>query len=199
MAKTSDRRQDRKRAKDGNRRGGFFSKIVEPYRQIRLSLVILILNLLFGCLISAIVYYYVVDIHGAVSLYFQFTQEQAQENWNSFFMPLFSCFLLVLIFFTLTFFIIIHYTHQIYGPLVSIHAYLDKLLEGKVPKALSLRSSDQLTSLAYKINQLSLKIPPQTPAPNRTHAEDTDTGATPQPQERSNAQGSHSGTPSTSF
>ena len=163
MAK--DRRKNRLRAKQGNRRGGFLSMIVEPYFQIKLGAMLLVTNLLFGLLISGVVYYFVVDIHEVLRLYFQFTQEEALENWKKFLIPIAVCLSLVGVFFLLSFFIIIRYTHQIYGPLVSIHYYLDGLLKADatttaedVGYPLVLRSSDQLTLLAHKLNQLTEKL-----------------------------------------
>ena len=156
-----DRRKDKSRAKEGNRRGGFFSYLIEPYFQVRLGALILIINLLFGFLISGVVYYYVVDIHDTVRLYFEFTHEEAAQSWRKFFLPLAICLSLVAVFFMLTFFVIIRYTHQIYGPLVSIHNFIDSLLaqkaSSKALKPLHLRSSDQLVSLAHKLNLLAEK------------------------------------------
>ncbi|MCY4380094.1 MAG: hypothetical protein OXC40_00790 [Proteobacteria bacterium] len=171
LNKQSDRRKSRQRAKKGNRRGGFFSMLVEPYVQIRLGALIFLLNILFGLLISAVFYYYVVDIHDAVSVYFKLTQDQNQENWQKFFLPFVVCLSLVVSFFILTFFIIIRYTHQIYGPLISIHNFLDQLISRvdhqdnieenlgtESIKPLEVRSSDQLVSLADKLNKLQEKI-----------------------------------------
>ena len=161
LNKTKDRRRDRKRAKEGNRRGGTISMLVEPYFQVRLGAMMFVLNLIFGLLISGVVYYYVMDIYHAVSAHLQFTQDQAVESWRQFFQPFAVCLSLVAVFFLLTFFIIIRYTHRIYGPLVSIHAYLDELLSEvesrdvkKIP-SLQLRSSDQLVTLAEKLNKLA--------------------------------------------
>lgn len=169
MKAIKDRRKNKKRAKKGNRRGGFFSMLIEPYFQVKLGAMILLLNVVFGALICAVVSYYVVDIHDTVSLYFQFTEDEKTESWHKFFLPLVVCMVLVLVFFILTFFIIIRYTHSIYGPLVNIHAYLDQLLEFKKKQEtqelsscdldglapLHIRASDQLKLLADKINTVS--------------------------------------------
>lgn len=161
MAK--DRRKNRLRAKQGNRRGGLLSMVIEPYFQIKLGAMLLVTNLVFGLLISGVVYYFIMDIHDAVRLYFQFTQEEALESWNKFLVPITVCLSLVGVFFLFTFFIIIRYTHQIYGPLVSIHQYIDGLLAAGESTAeldypLELRSSDQLVMLADKLNHLTEKL-----------------------------------------
>lgn len=152
-----DRRKNRARAKQGNRRGGTLSMLIRPYLQIRLGFMLLVTNLVFGVLISGVVYYFVSDIHDSVRLYFQFTQEEAAENWQKFFVPLAVCLSLVGVFFFITLVMIIRYTHQIYGPLVSIHGYLDELLLKSYKGPLEIRATDQLTSLAQKLNQLTEK------------------------------------------
>lgn len=167
MAK--DRRKSRLRAKQGDRRGGLLSMVIEPYFQIKLGAMLLVTNLVFGLLISGVVYYFIMDIHDAVRLYFQFTQEEALESWNKFLVPITVCLSLVGVFFLFTFFIIIRYTHQIYGPLVSIHQYIDGLLDNEASSAkleypLELRSSDQLVMLAHKLNRLAEKLGLAAPA-----------------------------------
>ena len=154
-----DRRQNRQRAKYGNRRGGFFSMIVEPYRQVKLGLIILLLNTIFGLCIAAVFSYYVYDIYNNVSIFFQFNPEEQSEVWVKYLAVLLVCLSLVSVFFVLTFGLIIRYTHQIYGPLVSLHKYLDDLLAGKNPNPISVRSTDQLQGLAQKINKLAALTP----------------------------------------
>lgn len=149
-----DRRQSRLRAKLGNRRGGFFSMIVEPYRQIRLGLMILLLNIVFGLCIGGVFAYYVYDIYDALSLYHQFNPSEDHEVWQKYWRVLMICLSLVALFFILSFWVIIRYTHQIYGPLVSLHKHLDELLSGEDPPPLTIRSTDQLQSLTQKINEL---------------------------------------------
>lgn len=150
-----DRRQDRGRARRGNRRGGFLSMIVEPYRQVRLGLMVLLVNTLFGLCIGGIFSYYIIDIHDVLSVYFQFNPTEDQQVWQKFWVILLLCLSLVAVFFVLTFVVIIKYTHQIYGPLVSLHNHLDQLIAGTAKSPINMRSTDQLQALAQKINQLS--------------------------------------------
>ena len=146
-----DRRKNKGRAKLGNRRGGFISLIVEPYRQIKLSAMILGLNLLFGIALGFAVYFYIADIHGAVSGFCQLNAVESDETWAKFLKPILVILSIVLVFFVLSFVIIIVYTHQIYGPLVSIHRYLDNVAMAKKTQPLSIRSSDQLVHLSEKL------------------------------------------------
>jgi hypothetical protein len=56
-----------------------------------------------------------------------------------------------------TFYVAVHYTHKIYGPLVSINRFVDELVEGKTPSRLALRDGDELQDLASKLNILAEK------------------------------------------
>lgn len=142
------------RALDPGRRTGFSSIIVEPYMQVKLGLFILILNLVFACSIATVFYYYVTDIFDALSLYFKLDEAESLVTWEKLRLPLLVCGSLLIIFLALTLFVTARYTHQIYGPLVSINKFLDNALAGKKPELLKLRSSDQLNELAEKINAL---------------------------------------------
>jgi signal transduction histidine kinase len=52
----------------------------------------------------------------------------------------------------------VRYTHEIYGPLVSIHRYLDDVLSGRTPSPIQLRESDQLKDLATKLNKVAERV-----------------------------------------
>ncbi|MCY4443293.1 MAG: hypothetical protein OXC44_00620 [Proteobacteria bacterium] len=159
MLNKPDRRSDKRRAKVGNRRGGFWSMLIEPYKQVKLSLMILGLNVVFAVIISAVIFYFVDDIFqinmGYLAPADDLTSDQKQVIYGKYLGPIFICLGLVAAFLCITFVIIIRYTHQIYGPLVSIHKYLDDMLEGKAGPVLQVRSSDQLVSLSHKLTKLS--------------------------------------------
>ena len=87
------------------RRGGFGSMLVEPYVQIRLGLMMVLLNLI-----------------------------------------------------GMTFFVIVKYTHKIYGPLISIYRFLDDLIDDKQPAPLKLRESDELGDLVVRLNKIVEKF-----------------------------------------
>lgn len=130
------------------------SWFVEPYRQIKLGLIFIVLNLSFAALFSGVVGYYFLDVYETVSRYFQLSADQGAQVLEKFQVPILFSFILVVVFVVLSLLASVHYTYQIYGPLVSIHRYLDELLENRSTKPLELRSSDQLQELAAKISQL---------------------------------------------
>ena len=140
--------------KQSGRRRGFVSWFVEPYRQVKLGLIFLLLNFLFAGLTLGIFGYYIWDISEALSVYFQLSSDQSIEILDKFKTPVYAgCFLMV-VFVISSILVSVRYTHQIYGPLVSIHRFLDEYLEGETVQPLILRESDQLQELAEKLNQV---------------------------------------------
>ncbi|MFW7377980.1 MAG: hypothetical protein ACOH5I_04155 [Oligoflexus sp.] len=143
--------------KSTGRRRGFVSWFVEPYRQVKLWLMFLFLNLTFAGLIFLVFGYYLWDVYQAMAAYFQFTDQQNLEVLTKFQIPALIGAGLLLVFVALSIMVSVRYTHRIYGPLVSIHRFLDDLLANQPVSPLLLRESDQLKELAEKLNQLAEK------------------------------------------
>ena len=142
----------------GGRRRGFKSWFVEPYRQVKLGLLFLVLNLLFSALILSVFGYYIWDVYQAVATYFQLSGDQGGQILEKMQTPLIAGIVLIAVFMVSTILISVRYTHAIYGPLVSIHRFLDDTLEGRVARPLQLRESDQLKELAVKLNQVGERL-----------------------------------------
>jgi hypothetical protein len=138
-----------------SRRGGLLSWFVEPYRQIKLGLMVLLSNLVFSVLIMGIVFYYLWDVYSTMVGYFDLTQAQDTEVMTKLGWPLTIVAGLIILFIITTILITVNYTYQIYGPLVSIHRFLDSVLEGTPVRPLNIRESDQLHDLAVKLNRLA--------------------------------------------
>jgi hypothetical protein len=139
-------------ANPGGRRRGFRSLLVDPYKQVKLGLIMLVVNLLFAALILAVFGWYIFDIFNAVSGYFKLSGQEEAFVWTKYAWPVGVGFSLVFLFVITTLWVSIRYTHEIYGPLVSIHRFLDEILSGRTPPRLALRQSDQLQDLAEKLN-----------------------------------------------
>ncbi len=137
------------------RRRGFKSWFVEPYRQVKLGLIFLLVNLVFSALIFSIFGYYVWEMYQTVSAYFQLSDPQSTVLATKFTAPIIGGGLLIALFIATTIMLSVRYTYQIYGPLVSIHRFLDELLSGTMPDSLQLRESDQLKELAERLNSLA--------------------------------------------
>ncbi len=152
--------------KPTGRRRGFKSWFVEPYRQVKLGLLFLVLNLVFAGLIFGIFGYYIYDIYETLAVYFKLSTDQSAEILLKFKAPIVVGAVLILLFVIISILVAVRYTHQIYGPLVSIHRFLDDYLEGAVVTPLSLRESDQLKELAEKLNLLVSLQPNEKRQPN---------------------------------
>ena len=139
----------------GGRRGGVRAWLVEPYFQIRLGLMVILLNVIFAALIGGVFYYYMYDVYETINVYFKLTKGQSLDTFMKFAKPLSYAGGIVVLFIICTFIVSIRYTHQIYGPLVSIRRYLDEWADGRTPAPLQLRSSDQLNDLAAKLNEIN--------------------------------------------
>lgn len=140
------------------RRGGVRSKLVEPYFQIKLGLMFIVVNVIFSFLIGGVVYWVLADIFGAVKTYFQLTGGDATLTMGKLSTPMIFIGSMVLLFVGTTFYVAVHYTHKIYGPLVSINRFVDELLEERIPSKLVLRDGDELQDLAFKLNELADKM-----------------------------------------
>jgi signal transduction histidine kinase len=144
--------------KIAGRRGGVASKLVEPYFQIKLGLMFVIVNLLFSAMIAAVMYWVVSDIFVAIKTYFTLIGNDAAFTQEKLRTPLLLIVGMILTFIVVTFYIAIHYTHKIYGPLVSINRFVDDMVDGKAPRRLTLRDGDELTELVTKLNILADKF-----------------------------------------
>lgn len=140
--------------KQSGRRRGFVSWFVEPYRQVKLGLIFLLLNFLFAGLTIGIFGYYIWDISQTLTAYFQLSSDQSNEILMKFQTPVMAGGILMMVFVISSILVSVRYTHQIYGPLVSIHRFMDEYLEGETVQPLILRESDQLQELAEKLNQM---------------------------------------------
>ena len=138
-----------------SRRRGFRSWFVEPYLQVRLGLMVLMLNFAFSFLIFIVFGYYIWDIYSTLASYFDLSQSQGEQVIDKLLLPLAICGGIVFFFIVSTILLTVKYTHQIYGPLVSIHRFLDAMIEGSSVAPLVLRQSDQLQKLAEKLNKLA--------------------------------------------
>jgi hypothetical protein len=140
------------------RRRGFRSLLVEPFEQVKLGLLFLLVNTLFAVLMLGTFGWYVWDIYKAVSVYFQLSHQESELALAKFYLPVGIILGLVLLFVATTLYVSIRYTHEIYGPLVSIHRFLDDLLGGRKPPIITLRESDQLQDLAGKLNNIAERM-----------------------------------------
>jgi hypothetical protein len=132
--------------------------LIEPYKQLRFGAMFLCINLVFCTLIISIFGYFLWDMYGAISQYFKLDEKQSMITAAKFSVPFTFGLGLMLLFIFITLFASARYTHQIYGPLVSIRRFLDELIAGKTPSPIKLRKTDQLQDLAHRLNAIADRV-----------------------------------------
>lgn len=141
-----------------SRRRGFASWFVEPYTQVRLGLMFLLVNFVFAAIFVLVFGYYVFDMYETVVTYFKLSGQESAVTMEKFSVPIVIGGILIAVFVITTILVSVRYTHEIYGPLVSIHRFLDDLLAGRNIAPIHLRESDQLQDLAEKLNNVAERM-----------------------------------------
>lgn len=129
--------------------------LIEPYKQLRFGLMYLFVNLVFASLIFGVFGHFLWDMYSAMATYFKLDEAQSMIASAKFIEPVVICSTLGLIFIIVTLTLSARYTHQFYGPLISINRFLDELNAGKTPVPIKLRANDQLQELADRLNKMS--------------------------------------------
>ena len=127
--------------------------LIEPYKQLRFGILFLLLNFVFAAVSFGVFYHFISDIEQVVELYFKLDAAQIEQVHSKFLQPVFVLASLCAGFILLTLFMSVKYTHQFYGPLVSIHRFLDDLKDGKDPDPIKIRPDDQLQGLVERLNE----------------------------------------------
>ena len=128
--------------------------LIEPYKQLRFGVLFLTINFIFSILCFSIFYFFLSDVQQTLEIYFKLDAAQIGQIREKFLQPLMLAGGLFILFILVTLYISVSYTHKFYGPLVSIHRFLDELHEGKSPAPIRLRTQDQLQELADRLNRL---------------------------------------------
>ncbi len=129
--------------------------LIEPYKQLRFGIMFIATNIIFAVLLVFVFSFYLWDIFEAVNEYFKLSHSEELVTASKFVQPLGLSLGLVVLFILSTLYLSAHYTHQLYGPLVSIRRFLDDLLAGKKPRPIKLRTGDQLHDLVDRLNNLT--------------------------------------------
>ncbi|MCB9228801.1 MAG: hypothetical protein H6618_04240 [Deltaproteobacteria bacterium] len=145
--------------------------LIEPYKQLRFGIMFLFINLIFSSLLLGVFLYFLWDIYEALSVYFRLDASQTVITMTKLMQPAAVALLLVILFIGATLAMSARYTHQIYGPMVSVRRFLDELLEGRQPHPIRLRASDQLQDLVIRLNEIPEKLKQKAPQPSPDHTE----------------------------
>ena len=99
-----------------SKRRGLKSLLIEPYRQVQVGVVFLLLNVLFSTLVLFVFSYYFWDVYSSLTVYFDLSDAQKSEILSKLLIPVYITFGLVFAFLILTVLSSLTYTHKIYGP-----------------------------------------------------------------------------------
>mgnify|MGYP001245131158 CR=1 FL=1 len=142
-------------AKKGDKR----SKIlIQPYQQLRFGITFLILNFIFTCLLFGTFTYFMWDMYEAILGVFELTNNEGVLSLQKVIKPVLVSLFFCLLFIFMTLYYSARYTHQIYGPLLSIKRFLDEIINGEKPTHIRLRKNDQLQTLVKRLNLIADKF-----------------------------------------
>lgn len=137
------------------RRGGIRSWFVEPYLQVRLGLFFVILNTCFALIFGLVVGYFFWDVYQAMAVYFHFNNLESSQVLAKLQFPIFVACGVLVCFVAASVILAAKYTHSLYGPMVGIMNFVQRLNNGEDVEPLQLRDKDQLKDLADELNKLA--------------------------------------------
>jgi len=134
------------------------SYLVDPFKQIRMGLYFIILSLIF--MIASAVIFYQITYEQYANVMKIFNVVDTTSQWNLIandvvIRGLIKVAILLVTYSILTFAMSITLTHKVYGPLVSIHNFIDDLKIGDYKKRITIREKDDLKDLVTKLNELA--------------------------------------------
>ena len=132
--------------------------LIKPYQQLRFGITFLILNFIFTCLMLGVFAYYMWDMFQAIQAFFQLSNAESMMSLQKFMKPMILSLILAVVFIATTLYCSARYTHQIYGPLVSIKRFLDAIIAGNNPEHIRIRKTDQLHTLVKRLNVIADKF-----------------------------------------
>lgn len=144
--------------------------LIEPFKQIKLGLYVIIISLGFTCLAGLMIFQALQEQYQQVMEIFSVVDPSKQWSLllNNVFLSnvvklsvLFGGYLILL------FGVIISKTHKVYGPLVGVERFLDYMVQGNYWARVRVRKGDDLKNLAVKLNLLAETLQNQYGAPDR--------------------------------
>ncbi len=129
--------------------------LIEPYKQLRFGLAYIGLNMVFAILMVSVFGYYMWDMFVAIRFYFVLSNEESAMTLAKFALPASIALALCVAFIACTLIFSARFTHQFYGPLVSIRRFLDDMISGARPALIHIRKTDQLQDVVERLNLLT--------------------------------------------
>lgn len=153
------------------------STLVEPFKQIKLGVYVIVISLMFVFATAGTIFYaffkqyeHVMEIFNVVDPAIKWelvTNDIFQQNAK---IIVALCLTYIVVLFTVVF----RMTHKIYGPLVGIERFVDQLSEGDFRRRVTIRRGDELQRLAGKLNQLAENLDRRFSAKDRRSSDGSD-------------------------
>lgn len=143
---------------DRTRRGGLFSTAVEPFKQLKIGVYVIVISLVFVAIIATIFTLSFKEQYEQVLGLFNVVDNSAKWEFilNDVFKKNAIRIAVALVsYIVILIYIIFKMTHKIYGPLVSIERFVKKIEKGDYGSRLKIRDRDDLVRLVGKLNQMS--------------------------------------------
>lgn len=137
---------------------GFGSYFIEPFQQIKIGAYFIFLSLIFMIVCFAIFFKVTYEQYASVMEIFKVVEASSKIDLianKTVVHGLYQIGGLLILYVLITLFMSVRLSHRIYGPLVSIHAFLDQLIEGDFSNRVNLRKKDELKELVDKLNRLA--------------------------------------------
>ena len=145
--------------------------LIEPYKQLRFGITFILINFLYTALLASIFSFFIWDIYQAVVQYFSLSPQDQWVVAEKFSKPVIAVAIVVFLFIVTTLWVAARYTHQFYGPLVSIRRFLDNVIRGNEVHPISIRKNDQLQDVVERLNKMISKADSLTSASSAAKVE----------------------------
>jgi hypothetical protein len=165
--------------RDHRPRRNLGSTVVEPFKQVRLGLYVLVISM--GFLVAAATliawaffqqYSHVMEIFNVVD---PSTKWELVTN-DIFYANALKLALLCIGYVGILFFVVFKMTHKIYGPLVGIERFVDQIADGDYRRRVIVRRGDDLVRLAAKLNAMAESLEKKYGTADRRKPGDRDAG-----------------------
>lgn len=151
--------------------------LIEPFKQIKLGLYVLLVSLGFTCAFAALFLYASYEYYQHVMEIFNVVDPNYKWDLvnNSVFQSLmWKLGVLLVTFISTLFFVVFRSTHKFYGPLVGIERFVEGISKGEYRRRVVIRKGDELGRLAQVLNEMAQKLEERHGAslPDRRRRED---------------------------
>jgi len=135
--------------------------LIEPFKQIKIGINFIILNMLFGVISAGAFYYFIHDYYQVVFNMFkliklppEMSMALAKQANNIQFSAIVILATVCLTFILITFLFVLRWTHRMYGPISSINKQLEKAIQDQDIAWIELRKNDEFQETARLVNLL---------------------------------------------